>query len=301
MAFTPVKYFIYRGLRKSDFINAADDKKIVAKGPSNSELIKRLWEIHEDQNTPGADFLSKAIGFDPANQQTNELLDSYFFKKDPAFQLPFVAKGKTPGAVFHHAGNHEFGFEIVLEEGTFKADLAYVRKASHIVDVSTLPSGTDAEKFSLKLKREEILNFMDPAAFYGLHLDNSGKVEYRKANNSKGSRTGNAIYTNIIAKFHTKNKLYLDIRNENGDSYNFYGNYKGANTDPNHGKDLNIGTQFTNNNTNNLAATNYGTNSWPVSHPGMAHKASIPMRINSFSNCALTITFLPWLILTTET
>lgn len=259
IGFTPVKYFIYRGLRKADFLNTADPKKILPEDASNSEFINRQRTIHAGQNAKGAIFLSKVLGYDPDVQQQTDSLDAYFFRNDPNFQLPFVTQGMQLGRYYHRSG-YTFGLDIVLEEGSYDVNLAYVQQLSHTVKVSGMPVGTIEEQFSLKLKREEILHFLDPAAFYGMHLGDKGTILTRNlSNKNTEEKKGQDIYTAVVSKFHTRNKVYLDIRNENGDSYNFYGNYKGPVNDPDHGKNCRVGiTQ------GSLTALHYQHHEWPL-------------------------------------
>ncbi len=264
IGFTPVKYFIYRSLRKADFLDPADETKIISEDPSNSEFIKRQREIHKDQNDPGDDFLSKSMGYDPGTQSDSDLLDEFFFNSNPDFQLPFANRGMELGQ-FHHQGDHEFGIEVILEEGTYEVDLGQVKKGAHIIDVSGMPSGSDAEKFDLRLAREEILNFIDPSAFYGIHVERKGTVETRKLIDGSTEKQKNQdIYTHVVDVFHTKNRVYLDVRNENGNSYNFYQNYVGDPTDSDHGMSIQLGTEYTDPATNNLAAREYATHDWPL-------------------------------------
>ena len=46
-----------------------------------------------------------------------------------------------------------------------------------------------------------------------------------KTNGTSNKLKEQSLYNSIISKFHTKNTIYLDIRNEEGYSYNFFGNY----------------------------------------------------------------------------
>jgi len=258
--FTPVKYFIYRGLRLEDFVEPSDLTKVRSK-TSASEFIQEIWAIHEDQNTEPSGytlpFLSESFGY--ANQPTTDSLDMYFFQTNPDKQLPIVTKGMNIGR-FYTADSEEFGLDIILEEGDFQTDLEYVRKAFYEIDLTGMSDSTDEQKFLKRIKKEEILNFMDPAAFYGMHF--SGKVE------SSGSSTPYSeelIYTEVVEKFFTKNKLYIDIRNENCNSYNFFKNYHGPVLDPDYGKNI----QIRNQSSSTIHTLNYGTNNialydWPI-------------------------------------
>jgi hypothetical protein len=130
-------------------------------------------------------------------------------------------------------------------------DVDYLRKGEYEVDVTNL-SGYDE-----KIKREEILNFLDPAALYGRYFEK--KVKFYDTIQSKMLITttvpgSNFIYTKLIEKFYSRNRLYLDIRSEKGYSYNFYENYADANSN-------NIQTGH---GTGNLTPQRYQTNNWPI-------------------------------------
>ncbi|MEL6864201.1 MAG: S8 family serine peptidase [Bacteroidota bacterium] len=254
--FTPIRYFIYRGLKLSDFIKSAAQNEVRGKA-SASALIKRLYEIHEDQNPAGTTFLSKSLGYDPANQNVADLIDSYFYRSDPSYQLPFVTKGMHIGN-FYQVSNSQFGFEIILEEGNYQPTLGFAQKEFHEI---TVPA---ANNFTNRIAREEILNFMDPAAFYSMHAVDKGLVEVPDPSGGPGDilkKKGDDIYHDIVKWFLSRNKLYIDIRNENGHSYNFYTNYKGPAGDPDLGKDIKIANTNT---AGALTAANYQTNDWPI-------------------------------------
>ncbi|MCP5104826.1 MAG: hypothetical protein GY950_15680 [bacterium] len=255
--FTPVKYFIYRGITLTDFLKGINntDEKLIRDAAGSSAFISRLWPMHTAQN--GAEpFESKALGYDPDNQDPNgaDLLDDLFFRQDSNIQFPIATKGEHIGNFFTSGGTGTFGFEIVLEEGEFQPDLAYVRKVSHEISVAGMPAGTDAEKFAVRLKREEILNFMDPAAFYGLHRSDKGIITVDDGAGAKTNLPSEQMYENVIDKFNTKNTLYIDIRNENGQSYNFYGKYDDGN-----GNAFGIGHSIA-----VITDQAYASDSWPL-------------------------------------
>lgn len=260
LGFTPIKYFIYRGLKLSDFLAGTSYTEVNT--ASTSEWIQQLLITHNAQNQGGT-FFSKALGYDPSNQPGPSNIDSYFFRNDPNFQLPYVARGTQLGQFFI-TGNNAFGFEIVMSDGSIVADYDFARKQFHEVDITGIPEGNDAEKFTKRLKKEEILSFIDPAAFYGMHFTDKGFVEIRNNSNQTEKKKGQDIYTNIVAAFDTKKKLYIDVRSENSDSYNFYQNYDGIVSGVDNGMHLKVGTEFTDELTNNLAAQTFETFGWPI-------------------------------------
>lgn len=236
--FSPIRFFIYRGLRKSDFLNISDSTRIRANSDA-SEFITKLYQNFEnriaDEETT-EDLLSKSIGIDSA-QTGSETLEIMFFSQNTDFQFPLVQKGMNLGT-FYHNNDSEFGFEIVVEDKNFTPTLNYVRTEKHIVNTTGI---TDIN--IEKAKREEILSFIDPAAYYGIHYVNG--IEF-PGNTVKKELT---LYEDLISKFYTKNAVYIDIRNEYGSSYTVHGEYRDS-----------IG----NNIRVNLTMQVYETSGWPI-------------------------------------
>lgn len=265
-----IRYFIYRGLKKSDFFNG---ENVLADSDGVSGFIKGINKsfagFYKNENVPP--FLAKYIGFDPANQDANLPLDQFFFKdseyvdsagqfvekEEAAFELPMVAKGTSIG----HFITGECGIDVVLNYGDYQSpspnaefnfDLNYARGTEATINLSTI-----TDEFQKKLIREQIFQFLDVAAFYGFHTA-AGVV------NINGTATkGEAIYTAAVSKFSTKNKLYLYIQSDRCRSYNFYGNYLINSTDS---KSLKLGTVET-----ALTEQAYETNGWPLLIDEAAH------------------------------
>lgn len=253
LGFTPVKYIVYRNLRLSDFLKPADVTKVQDAGAA-SLYIDSLRLIHDALN-PGDPFESTVFGLDPVNQHDGDKIDLLFNRLDDDKQLPYIPMGVAFGKFYTNAGADAFGIEIILEEGEFQPDFKYVRTYKEIIlDVSALPSGTDQEKFTLRLEREKVLNYIDPAAFFGMHNAKNGWLQVDDGTGNKSKLTDIAIYDTVVTKFQTKNTLYLDIRNENGQSLNFYGKY-----DDGSGNALDLG-----NASGALTAQSYATEKWPL-------------------------------------
>jgi pyrrolidone-carboxylate peptidase len=217
--FPPVKYFIYRGLKKSDFISGAS---VV---PAGSEFINDINAIQRKRNEtlqangqPAENIpLEALLGYD-LNPTAQKKLDDFFFNQSQDVQLHTAQLGM-------HLGNFKsgtkIGFEIVLENPGYFPDVAMGKRLEHSI---TGAGGSGIDKRHL---RERVLNFVDPAAYYGMHLDDGVRVGYRDSTNANnGDKRDRDIYEMIIKNFATRNKVYLDIRNENGYSLNYYGNYQ---------------------------------------------------------------------------
>jgi pyrrolidone-carboxylate peptidase len=252
VGFTPVKYYVYRGLKKDNFINAGDNTLMIAENAgTNSEWLTYLYGEHNDLN-PGDPFLSKAVGFDAPNQPAADTLQEYFFKSDLDNQLPFCERGIHLGD-YNAAASPGFGFEIVLEDGDAITDLAFARTAQTLIDAGSLIDTPPADPMGLAFRRNQALTFVDPAAYYGLHMVNDGTLIIDNAG-SKENKKALDIFTAVIDKFFTKNRTYIDIRNENGYQLNYYGNY-----DDGTGKQLEWGLT-----TGSLTAVSYNTFDWPI-------------------------------------
>ena len=250
--FTPIKYFIYRGLRLTDFLKGTSGAAASQMQPAGTTpFLSAVWNFFAIQNPTVTEMPSSLFGFDPATQTPADKLDDIFFRIGAPMQLPMATRGIELGKFHNAGGSADFGFEIVVEEGDFRPDLAYARKASNEIDISSMPNGTAAEKFARRLKQEEILNYLDPAAFYGLHMHEGGKVDDAPPN---VTHVGQAIFTELVAKFFTKNNLYLDIRSDNGSSLNFHRNY-----DDGSGNQVQTGTE-----TAPTTPRPYATHGWPI-------------------------------------
>lgn len=258
-----IRYFIYRGLKKSDFFNG---ENVLADGDNVSGFIKNINKsfagFYKNENVPP--FLAKYIGFDPTHQAVDLPLDQFFFKdseyvdnagqfvekEETAFELPMVAKGTSLG----HFITGECGIDVVLGYGDyqlpapnpeFNFSLSYARATGASIDLNAITND-----FQKKLVKEQIFQFIDIAAFYGFHVA-AGAV-----NINSTETKGEAIYHAVVAKFSTKNKLYLYIQSDRCRSYNFYKNYLINTTGS---ESLKLGTVET-----ALTEQAYQTNGWPL-------------------------------------
>lgn len=261
IGFTRVKYFIYRGLQEADFVSAGNP--LEARASTGSPVGDFLDSLHAVQaiRAPGVNLPLTALGWDPANQPANDLLDHYFYNSNPAVQLPVVKKGMTLGKFNNPTAADEFGFEIILAENYYPLSLSNIRAKEFILDVSAITNADEK-----RWKREDILNYVDPAAYFGMHFYTN--VEIPDPANVDPNviqtlrRSGTNIYTDIVSKFYTKNTLYMDIRNESGYSYNYYDNYTVNTAGVNNGTSLKTGVIPPA--TTALTSRKYNTQNWPI-------------------------------------
>ncbi len=218
-----IKYFIYRGVRKEDLIDIDDKLKVESNDVNQPAFLSKLWfqfiSFYTDaDNTAPIVFPASLIGFDSSIIDTT-LIDQAFTKKDTGktYQLPLCSAGE-------HIANFtaNIGLDIVLDYGDyhlenqeelFKLDLKYARKNQHIFDTSTITGAVKIKRF-----KEHIHQFMDAAAFWGSHIE-CGSIELSDASKIK---TNTDIFTKIVNKYQTQNKIYLYVQGENNRSYNYF-------------------------------------------------------------------------------
>lgn len=274
----PIKYFIYRGLKKSDFISGTGDEALVAGSEtSGSGFVQHIWgefnkfysHLSVDEKPP---FKASMIGFsDDATLSLDKLMDEYFYKisvyddddqqdesETTQFELPLIPRG------IHLSSNveaTEIGLDIVLNKGDyyiendtnpFKFDLAFARLAEHILDTNTITGSAPEDVYKKKLIKEACTQFMDVAAFYGLHCNGLGKLF---VNDVEAPLTSKGTIYQHVKNFNTAHTQYLYIQSNRQRSYNFYNNY----THPVSSLSLKEGADPT-----SLSETTFGTQGWPV-------------------------------------
>lgn len=236
-----VKFFIYRGLEKSDFLQSDSSKLIGHSNIANaSEFINVIWqqlkEFNDwDDNTANSqDFLSKWVGYDPASQANDDLIDKFFFKQSSfdaanseinGFELPLISKGTQLGSF-----TNSFGIDIVLSDGDYFPvnsnygyffNLGFARHQENIIDINNKPND-----FAEKQYKEIVNKFIDPSAYYGLHCKDNGKVWLSQSNNTDPLlKTGQAIYNDLMAPFMTKNNVYIYVQEHLGRTLNYFSLY----------------------------------------------------------------------------
>ncbi|RRJ92740.1 hypothetical protein EG240_01610 [Paenimyroides tangerinum] len=270
-----IKYFVYRGLNKSDFfsdvvVEGVNRLKIAGSETSGSDFAKYIWKefnkFYSSNPSNQPPFLEEFIGFPGpgSSQQLSDFIDEYFYKivqydsnaeeeiPQFAYELPLIPRGTQLGNA-----TGEIGIDVVLNNGDyfieddtnpFQFNLAFARSPLHKLETQT--SNSD---FQNRQIREMSTQFIDIASFYGLHASGNGKL-YIGSSTSPVTSAGD-IYS-AIQNFHTKNTVFLYIQSERLRSYNFYGNYVISDTNPNN---IKIGSDEL-----NLTETTFGTSGWPV-------------------------------------
>jgi len=263
----PIKYIIYRGLNKADFITG---KNVNATGTGFVDYIqeefKAFYKNAKDDDAPDEappPFLAKYMGYPEkvSDQNANQLIDHLFYKiattktngdekPETAYELPTIPRGTQLGTV-----NGEIGIDIILNKGDyytesdadlFQLNLAYARAATGTIKLS-------GNNFFKKRQREMATQFIDVAAFYGLHANGAGKV-YQAAKATALTKTDD-IYK-LLNGFSSKNTTYIYIQANRQRSYNFYNNYTTASDNANNIKIGKPGDATT--------ETTFGNYGWPI-------------------------------------
>jgi len=225
-----IKYFIYRGVDKASLLNGLN---IASQTSDSPEFIQRIWaahiSLHEALDQPLPPSLPASfIGYDETNQPGTELMDEVFLGSASLdfnlYDIPKCFKGESIGKF-----SGEIGLDIVLdygdyvleyEEELFRLNMDFARKKEHVFDLSTVVGAVKQKRY-----KEHIHQFIDPAAFWGSHIE-SGELFF---NGDATPKTALADIYPIVSKYQTKHKLYLYIQGERTRSYNFFGNYEANN------------------------------------------------------------------------
>ncbi|MCQ2959629.1 MAG: hypothetical protein MJ198_05500 [Bacteroidales bacterium] len=227
--FRNVAYYVYRGIRKDSILQS--DTEMLEPGGTATDLIDRLYSEADFEGAYSADM----VGY--SNDLTDEVtIDSLFYDMD--IKKMFVLDGEWFGTF---NSNTSIGFEIVVDTEICPITVGYAKQGRYAV----VPSGiTDFER---RMSREQILAFIDPVAFWGMHSEEGLYVGSQLLKRME-------LNTAILSCYGNNNRVYIDIRSEYGYSYNVYGIYADS-----LGNSIQVGTDK-----NNLTARMYETNGWPI-------------------------------------
>ena len=260
--FDKIDYLIYRGLRRDSFLTAATTPTLLPKDPTNSDLVARLWQAQEQvqQDAVKLGLALTALPPTPDNLGFNRLnpgqtLEAAFADTSYFYPLFKLEAGCSLGTF---ASGIEAGFEVVVFDRFYQPTVGDLRLAEMVFEVPATPGSTaghDAD-YTTQRTRENILNYIDPAAYYTMHYQ--GGVSYKDASGSHPCSTVELIGSKLLEAFlPAKNRIYLDIRNELGGSLNFYRDNEG----PAGFEDQHFKYGF---DAQTLALSNYYTSKWPL-------------------------------------
>ncbi|WP_147129047.1 hypothetical protein [Subsaximicrobium wynnwilliamsii] len=224
-----ISYIIYKGIKKSSLISG---DKVAA--PINNDLTKFIHASAEQwyaadgvpvPDTEPAASTSLGLEYSASNPDTEfttedpDELDKVFYSSD-SLTLPFAFASNYIGD-FDSSG--DIGLTIIFEKIGYRPTFKIARELDSIMTFDPLSgSPTQAESFALKDKKEVVLSYIDSSAFFGAFNGLGLKVF-----NGTGftNKNGDALFNDVISKHFNKNSIYLDIRNESNDSFNYLENY----------------------------------------------------------------------------
>lgn len=235
--FPTIKYFIYKGIKKTSLISA-DGLEIAA--AETNDLTQLIWDAQNAKNAsfdlsegnepgttmdiPSANSLGinyQSGATDPYVADDTDLLSIPFFKTGLDFQIPVVNGGFNIGT-FDKDG---FGLQIVFETIKNRPTFLLSRQSDHILEIPALVGGEpQSEVFDHWNNKEEILQYLDSSAFYG----NFYSLELQVKSSVEEDFTvisGDDVYGEILNKYSNKNRVYLDIRGELNHGFGYFGNY----------------------------------------------------------------------------
>ena len=211
----PIKYIIYRGIEKSSVLQGPGFTSLVTGMDQNHIAAKILKENPTDQFDSNRLGLGIIHSLNPQPNQTavndDEDLDRLFNNN-----YPFQATKVFAGDILGEFAKSLFGIDIVLESAWQKPEMNVVRSVN--LSVGNVISINQSHPANLqRAHREMILSYLDPAAFIGSLLRERWKTNL-------GSRKGEDLFNEVLEKFKNKSTVYIDVRNNNNLSLNFYGN-----------------------------------------------------------------------------
>jgi len=234
--FPAIRYILYKGIDPQSLLTSSGTIDVAQQGANDLiAAIKTTWELADNGNTGAPSRACLGLHLNPTDYPATENparfadtepLDRLFYEGDPAIQLPLVRGGWRLGAF---SRTSPFGIEMVVDRLGRRPKIGLARKAENVVEVDTLSSGADAaEVFRHWDAKEAILDHIDPCAFWGAFFATKLLV-WSGANSRFDKLSGNAIYQTVLrgaaagtGNFANRNRAYLDIRNEHGNSLNYY-------------------------------------------------------------------------------
>lgn len=241
----PVKYYIFRGVDRDSYLTGS---AVIANNiPVNCEFINKLhfnWtaSLPLRPPTPPPVLTPKIFGFDESlatdsvkrafylEELFNSSSTSTVYLQD--FSAVKVREGEWIGNI---PDLGSFDFEIITDTENGPITLEYAELESYEIDGSSPVFDPDNPTLETLSIREKVLNYIDPAAFFGMHFDAGIRINngYSPAGTGIPNNTiatsikkKQDAYNEVISKFLNKNIVYLDIRSERGYSYGFYQNYQ---------------------------------------------------------------------------
>jgi hypothetical protein len=223
----PIRFFVYRGIRKDSLIDSAG---ALVPGALTNRLLNDNDASNDVPDALGLAFRPAAASPPSPDfaREDADPIDTIFFETTTLKAIP-VQAGDQLGA-FDGVG---FGFEIMVGTIWDPPALKLLRTVQVSGRLAQPPIGNILEILPNtaihveRALREKVYGYLDPCAFFGMCFDKKSRLKYKIASPaSKASADSpQVLYDKLLVKFHNRNKVYLDLRNDNGLSYNYYDTY----------------------------------------------------------------------------
>lgn len=265
-----VQYYVYRGIQKADFVSGG-----AVTTPGTTDFITNYWDnwdtyVNETSYAGLVPTPREAFGYDEVVNLADDILIENIFNNSIAGTRAIkVSAGEWIG---NFTDTIPINVEIIMNSDHrldidpdhtdyLRMDLGYFRKSKNVIDVSDVDPGNilsvPQKAFKTKIRREEILSYIDPAAFFGLHYYKGvEEIDYDGSQWQTQKLKRQNLYDLLISKFATRSRVYIDIRSEYGFSLNFYDNYQLS--------PLNDILMLKSDSASNFVPDLYYTNQWPI-------------------------------------
>lgn len=192
-----IKYFIYRGILKESIVNMSNVDELALNDVYNIDMLTTIWQNQDvyEQNVENNIPCSKIL----YGEQPYYATISDIFEEDNLSYCDYVCKAGESIGVFH---KDCIGFEIVQNTMFTDDSIIMAKSPEHIINVENTEGYSNGE---IKAIREQVLHYIDPAAFYGTQ--------------SSVVSTNNNI---LSTKFLNRDTIYINLLSTTGFSMFFY-------------------------------------------------------------------------------
>lgn len=214
--FPRIKYIILKGIDKLSIFDGNGDVDQTL----THDLNKKIKNSFIANGNAGDINVFSGITFDSAHASgkftdTNSV-DNIFTYHESEFNPIKLSAGDKIGKFILS----DFGIEIILDTLGAEVSLGQARSAVNVLSAPKA-SISDSSKFISRNKKESVLDYVDPCAFFGsFYYDKLRACESNGGADVK--KSAKDIYDDVLNTFTNRNKIYLDIRNELNYSLNYY-------------------------------------------------------------------------------
>ncbi|SFO19257.1 hypothetical protein SAMN05421741_12512 [Paenimyroides ummariense] len=215
----PIKFFIYRGIRKTSLINSNNTIPVADGTWAPDNILKIIKDLQDKKNiedsTPGVVATSDSLGYQFSNLPDTTYLEKLYYNNGEGFQPLIVNSGCQIGKF--NGGTNLAGITVAMEFIGKAPKLSIANKGTHVFSIQKVdlnnPSLNPKEQMELAFKnrfeKEEILSCIDLAAFYGACINQKIRIS-------------GLSDTTPLQRFYGKDIVYVDIRDDYGFSFNHF-------------------------------------------------------------------------------